>query len=124
VSLDRLVDCISVWGLVTFAEIVAQLRSFDEEPLDGQAPAIYVADPWSPASEAVVEWSGEKGGLPFNRKPLLYYLITVREALAFFGPGYDAQVGSGEVDAMCAKLGYHTTQKNAQRSSRLRRDIT
>jgi hypothetical protein len=123
-SLGRLVVCISIWGLVTFADIIARLRGFEEEPFDGQALAIYVADPWSPTSEAVVEWSGEKGGIPPNRKPLLYYLITVREARAFFGPGYDAMVESGEVDAMCAKLGYHTTQKNAQRISRLRRDIT
>jgi hypothetical protein len=74
---------------VTFADIISRLRSLDEEPFDGQAPAIYVAEPWLPTSEAVVEWSGEKGGIPFNRKPLLYYLITVREALQFFGPDYD-----------------------------------
>ena len=49
--------------------------------------------------------------------------MTVREALAFFGPDYDVQVESGELDAMCAKLAYHTTQKNAQRVSRLRRDV-
>ena len=109
---------------MTFADIIARLRSFDEEPFDGHAPAIYVAEPWSPASEAVVEWSGEKGGIPFNRKPLLYYLITVREALQFFGADYDELVETGEVEAMCAKLGYHTTQKNAQRSARVRRDIT
>jgi hypothetical protein len=62
--------------------------------------------------------------MPSNRKPLLYYLITVREALQFFGPDYDDLVEGGEVDAMSAKLGYHTTQKNAQRNSRGRRDIT
>ena len=32
------------------------------------------------------EWSGEKSRIPFNRKPLLYYLISVRR-LRFFGPG-------------------------------------
>jgi hypothetical protein len=109
---------------VTFADIISRLRSLDEEPFDGQAPAIYVAEPWLPTSEAVVEWSGEKGGIPFNRKPLLYYLITVREALQFFGPDYDDLVESGEVDAMCAKLSHHTIQKNAQRVCRLQRDIT
>lgn len=100
---------------MTFADIVVQLRQFDEAPFDGNAPAIYVADPWAPSSEALVAWSDENGGIPKNLKPLLYYLMTVREALAIFGADYDAQVESGEVDGMCAKLGYHTSQRNAQR---------
>jgi len=32
------------------------------------------------------EWSGEKSRIPFNRKPLLYYLISVRR-LRFSAPG-------------------------------------
>ena len=59
-----------------------------------------------------------------NRRPLLYYLMTAREALRFFGPDYDARVENGEVDEMCAKLSYHTTQKNAQRNSRATRYLT
>jgi hypothetical protein len=58
-----------------------------------------------------------------GRSPLLYYLVTGRESRQFFAPDYDARVENGEVDAMCAKLGYHTSQKNAQRISRVRLDI-
>jgi len=108
---------------MTFADIIAHLRNYDEAPFDGRAPAIYVADPWSPTSEAVVEWSHEKGGIPWGRKPLLFYLITVREALQFFSADYDDRIAVGEVDAMCAKLSYHITQRNAQRVSRTKGDI-
>jgi hypothetical protein len=47
-----------------FADIIANLHNYDEAPFDGQAPSIYVADPWAPASQALVEWSGAKGGIP------------------------------------------------------------
>jgi hypothetical protein len=69
---------------------------------------------WASTSDALVEWSDEKGGIPSGRKPLLFYLITVREALQFFGADYDDRIAKGEVDAMCAKLGYHITQMSAQ----------
>jgi hypothetical protein len=45
------------------------------------------------------------------------------EALQLFGPDYDTQVESGEVDAMCAKLAHYTAQKNAQRIALVKRDI-
>jgi hypothetical protein len=41
---------------MTLAEIIAQLRDYDEAPVDGQAPAIYAAEPWLAMSEAVIEW--------------------------------------------------------------------
>jgi hypothetical protein len=104
---------------MTLAEILARLRDFDEAPLDGQAPAIYAAEPWGATSAAVVEWSNEKGGIPAGRQPLLFYLATVREALQFFGADYDARVANGEVEAMCAKIGHHIAQKNAQRLRRI-----
>jgi hypothetical protein len=100
---------------MTFADIIANLHNYDEAPFDGQAPSIYMADPWAPASEALVEWSGEKGGIPFGRNPLLYYLATVREALQFFGADFDERITNGEVDAMCSTLSYHVAQRNAQR---------
>jgi hypothetical protein len=103
---------------MTLAEVIAQLRDYDEAPVDGQAPAIYAADPWLSTSEAVVEWSREKGGIPSGRKPLLYYLTSVREALQFYGVDYDDRVANGEVEAMCAKISYHITRRNSQRVRR------
>jgi hypothetical protein len=108
---------------MTFGEIVAHLRDYDQTPFDGRAPSIFVADPWAATSDAVVEWSGEKGGVPWHRKPLLYYLVTVREALEFFGAEYDDRVARGDVDAMCAKLGYHVKQRNEQRLHRTKADM-
>jgi len=86
-------------------------------------PSIYLADPWAPTSDAVAEWSGQKGGIPWHRKPLLYYLISVREALEFFGAEYDSRVTEVEVNAMCAKLRYHVTQRNAQRLRQTKGDV-
>jgi hypothetical protein len=103
---------------MNFADIIAHLRDYDEAPFNGQSPSIYVAEPWASTSDALVEWSGEKGGVPSGRKPLLYYLMTVGEALQFFGADYDDRIASGEVDAMCAKLSYQVAQRNAQRLRR------
>jgi hypothetical protein len=99
-------------------DIIARLRDYDETPFNGQAPSIYAAEPWAPNSDALVEWSGEKGGIPERRTPLLYYLATVSEALQFFGAEYDERIAAGEVDAMCRKLIYHVIQRNAQRVRR------
>jgi hypothetical protein len=44
---------------------------------------------------------------------LLYDLITVGEALELFGSDYDDRIAAGEVDAMCGKLSYHVTQRDA-----------
>ena len=105
---------------VTFADILQNLRQYDDEPFNGQAPTIYVADPWAPSSAATVEWSGEKGGIPFGRKPVLFHLISVRDALKFFGAEYDELLAQGEVEGMCRKLATHISARNA---ARVRRDV-
>jgi hypothetical protein len=58
--------------LMKLADIIAHLRDYDEAPFNGQSPSIYVAEPWGPTSDALVEWSGEKGGVPSGRKPLFF----------------------------------------------------
>src|SRR6266849_7249580 len=108
---------------MNLADIIAHLHDYDEAPFNGQSPSIYVAEPWAATSDALVEWSGEKGGVPSGRKPLLYNLMTVGEAIQFFGADYDDRIAAGAVDAMCAKLSYHVTQRNAQRVSRTKGDI-
>jgi hypothetical protein len=74
-------------------------------------------------SPAVVERSDEKGGIPFRREPLLYCLVTDREALQFYAPDYDARVENGKVEAVCVKLSYYATQRNAQGIGRVGPDI-
>lgn len=105
---------------MTFAEVIGNLRRYDEAPAGGQAPAIFVAGPWDPSSEAVVEWSEAKGGVPIGRRPILFYLTTVKAALRVLGSEYDDWVANGETEAMCRKLAYHVTEMNAQR---VRHDI-
>jgi hypothetical protein len=100
---------------MTFAEAIENLRRYDEEPVDGQAPTIYVADPWAPSSEAVVQWSGTKGGVPLGHNPILFHLTTVRAALDFFGSEYDDQVVRGEAHSLCRKLATHIAARNAPR---------
>jgi hypothetical protein len=103
---------------VTFVEVIENLRRYDEEPLSGQAPTIYVADPWAPDSDAIVEWSDPKGGVPFGHKPILFRLISVREALGFFGSQYDDLIAQGEAVGLCRKLATHITARNASRFKR------
>jgi hypothetical protein len=105
---------------LTFAEIVGSLRQHDQTPVGAQAPAIFVADPWAPSSEATVEWSGAKGGVPLGRKPILFYLTTVKAALRIIGSEYDDRVANDETEAMCRKLAHHVAEMNAQR---VRHDI-
>jgi hypothetical protein len=100
---------------LTFADAIQDLRHYDQEPLDGQVPTIYVAEPWAPTSEASIEWSGPKGGVPLGRKPILLHFTTVRGALKFFGPEYDELVAEGEAESMCRKIANHISQRNAQR---------
>jgi hypothetical protein len=100
---------------LTFADAIQELRQHVQEPLDGQALTIYVAEPWDPTSEASIEWSGPKGGVPFGRKPILLHLTTVRSALKFFGSEYDELVSEGEAVSMCRKIANHIRQRNAQR---------
>jgi hypothetical protein len=71
-------------------------------------------------SEATVEWSGAKGGVPFGHKPILLYLTTVKAALRILGSQYDALAANGETEAMCRKLAHHVIEMNAQR---VRHDI-
>jgi hypothetical protein len=63
----------------------------------------------------MVGWSGEKGGVPLSRIPILYYLASVRWVLEFFGGEFDALVAEGETDGMCRKLVTHISAMNAQR---------
>jgi hypothetical protein len=71
-------------------------------------------------SEATVEWSGAKGGVPYGRKPILFYLTTVQAALRILGSEYDDLLANGEVEAMCSKLAHHVVEMNAQR---VRQDV-
>ena len=36
---------------MNFADIIADLRNYDEAPFNGQSPSIYVAEPWAATSE-------------------------------------------------------------------------
>jgi hypothetical protein len=99
---------------MNFAEAIALLRNYDEPEVGGQHATLYVADPWEPESDASVEWSGAKGGVPLGRKPILLYLTTVRAALRFFGADYDDLIRDGEMAPMCRRLAAHVALRNAQ----------
>jgi hypothetical protein len=102
---------------VTLTDVLENLRHYDSEPIGTNAPSIYVADPWDPSSEAMVKWSGEKRGVPLGRRPILYYLASVRSVLEFFGGEFDALVEEGETEGMCRKLVTHISARNDQRVS-------
>jgi hypothetical protein len=102
---------------VILSDVIRELRSYDEGEVSFQEPSIYVAEPWRSNSEAVVEWSMPKGGLPANAaRQLLMYLISIRGALKFFGDQYDALARGGRIDDLCALLIEHVNQANAGRT--------
>jgi len=73
---------------ITLADILQNLKSYDEEPFDCQDPTIYAAEPWTAHSQAIVSWSMPKGGLPEDAAKLrLMCLIEVRKAIGILRPG-------------------------------------
>jgi hypothetical protein len=109
---------------VVLSDVIRNLSNYDEGEVSYQEPSIYVAEPWGPASEAVVEWSMPKGGLPNTAaKSLLMYLISVRDALKTLGSEYDAMVHEGRLDELCGVLIRHVTQVNAGRTNKSRSSV-
>ena len=107
-----------------FRDIAGELRKYDTDGVSWQEPSIYVAEPWSPQSEAVVEWSAPKGGLPtIASKRLLMYLMGIRGALQFLGDDYDRMIGDDLVDEVCARLIEHVTFENAHRLDKPRSNV-
>jgi hypothetical protein len=106
------------------SDVIRDLRRYDEGEVSYQEPSIYAAEPWGPGSEAVVEWSVPKGGLPGTAaKRLLMYLTSVRGALQALGPGYDSMVHEGRVDELCGLLIRHIGLVNADRASKSRGSV-
>ena len=105
---------------MTLTELLRDLRSYDEDPGAWEEPSIYVADPHSPESEAIVEWSPAKGGLPEsagrNGRCLLYYLTSVRNALALLKPEYDNLRSAGRMEELCEILIKRVEDENPFRS--------
>jgi hypothetical protein len=90
---------------MTFADIMRELRKYGEDPGAWEELSIYVADPQAPQSEAIVEWSMAKGGLPENAaRRLLYYVAPVRQALALLGDDYDVLKAEGRITELCETL--------------------
>ena len=95
------------------SDVIRDLRSYDKGEVSSQEPSIYAAAPWLSTSEAIVEWSLPKGGLPDTAaKRLLLYLISVRGALRVLGGGYDTLVCHGRVEELCVLLVEHVNQAN------------
>jgi hypothetical protein len=102
---------------VILSDVIRDLRSYDKDEVSFQEPSIYAAEPWDSTSEAVVEWSLPRGGLPDTAaKRLLMYLISVRGALGVLGHEYDVLVRDGRIDELCGLLVRHVNQANAGRA--------
>jgi hypothetical protein len=99
---------------VTLADIIGNLRRYDEPSIGQRSITIFAAEPWTPASEASVEWPSEGGGVPFHRKPILLRLTDVKVALKFFGTEYELRVMKGDMEAMCQDLVQHVVTLNSE----------
>jgi hypothetical protein len=109
---------------VILSDVIRDLRRYDEGEVSYQEPSIYAAEPWGPDSEAVVERSMPKGGLPGTAaKRLLMYLISVRGALKALGVEYDSMVHDGRVDELCGLLIRLIELVNADRTSKSRGSV-
>lgn len=90
---------------LTLGEIIRRLPQFDEEPVSWQEPSIYAKEPMQSSSEAVVEWSLPKGGLPAQAaEKLLYYFVPVRKALELLGNDYEHLLKADKIEELCALL--------------------
>jgi hypothetical protein len=103
---------------VILSDVIRDLRSYDKDEVSFQEPSIYVAEPWGSTSEAVVEWSMPKGGLPDSAaKRQLLYLISVRGAVKVLGRQYDALIREGRVDDLCVLLIAQVNHADAGRAN-------
>jgi hypothetical protein len=99
---------------MTLADILQNLKSYDEEPFDCQDPTIYAAEPWTAHSQAVVSWSMPKGGLPEDAAKLrLMCLIEVRKAIGLLADQYDQLLRDNRLEELCQLLVSRVQQLHA-----------
>ena len=68
-------------------------------------PTIYVEQPWTAQSRAVVTWSMPKGGLPSDvAERQLVRLIEVRAAIRLLEDAYDRLIATGRMDELATLL--------------------
>lgn len=105
--------------MTTLADIIRDLRSYDEEPVSGQEPTIYAAEPWSPHSRAMVCWSIAKGGLPDDAAKLhLVRLLEVRSALHLIADRYHSLIVEDRLNELSELLITRVQQSQQARSRR------
>jgi hypothetical protein len=91
--------------VTTLADIVRDLRRYDEEPIGWQEPTIYAEEPWSASSRAIVSWSAPKGGLPDAATTLrLVRLMDVRKSLRLLNDEYDQLLAAHRLEELCTLL--------------------
>lgn len=90
---------------MTLVDIVRNLRSYSEEPVGGQEPTIYAAEPWTAYSQAIVSWSMPKGGLPDDVAAFrLVRFVEVQSAIRLLAGEYDQLMASDCLDELCVLL--------------------
>ena len=90
---------------MTFAELMKGLLEYDEEPFEAQEPAIFLGSPFAPNSEAIVEWTPPKGGLPTAAaERRLYFLTSVREAVQLLEADYARLIAEDRTSDLCGLL--------------------
>jgi hypothetical protein len=90
---------------VTLRDIVAKLSSFPRHQEQESIPTIYVAEPWAPSSDALVEWGSLHGGLPAGAaNRLLVRFIEVGAAVAILKTSYSDLADADRYDDLCVML--------------------
>jgi hypothetical protein len=98
---------------VTLAEIIRRLRSYDQAPVAWQEPTIYAAEPWRSETEALVELSLPKGGLPNAAAARgLVRLCEVRVALRVLGDRLHELSREDRTAELCEMLIEHVGAAN------------
>jgi hypothetical protein len=92
-------------AMLTLLEVIRGLHDYDEEPVSFQEPTIYASEPWSPQSEAVVEWCPPKGGLPESAaQRRLVRIVEVRKAIVLLEDCYPQRSQRGEFEELANTL--------------------
>jgi hypothetical protein len=98
---------------VTLAEIIRSLPSHDQASPAWQEPTIYAAEPWGSETEALVQLSLPKGGLPNEAAARrLVRFFEVRAALRVLGDRLDKLNRENRTAELCDILIEHVIAAN------------
>jgi hypothetical protein len=99
---------------VVLSDVVRMLLLLRTEQSQYMVPTIYAAEPWSAASEALVAWASQKGGLPPEAaERRMVRLIEVEGAVELLNDRYFELSAARRYDELSNLLIQRVTRRNS-----------